>query len=104
MLGIVVIFGIAAFVTGAFIIIELNWSVQNCMHWFEKFKGPLKIFAIPVAPFCFMPVIIDVLITIGINMLLDASGMMGMMVSMIICSVVAGYLYRLRRQHGWKWI
>lgn len=93
-----------ALITGVFIILEINWSIKNVMENWEKFWGPLKIFAILLSPLCFMPVILDVTITIGIGMLLGAEGMMGMAVSMIITSAIAGYLFYMRRKHNWKYI
>jgi uncharacterized membrane protein HdeD (DUF308 family) len=104
MIWITLMFGFCAIITGVFIILELNWSIQNIMDNWKKFWGPLKIFAILLAPFCFMPVILDVLITIGVGMLLGTSGMMGMMVSMLVTSIVAAFLYYMRRKHNWKYI
>ena len=97
-------FCIFALITGIFIILEINWSIKNVMENWKKFWGPLKIFAILLAPLCFMPVILDVVATIGIGTLLGAKGMMGMAVSMIITSSIAGYLFYMRRKHNWKYI
>ena len=97
-------FCIFALITGIFIILEINWSIKNVMENWKKFWGPLKIFAILLAPLCFMPVILDVVATIGIGTLLGAEGMMGMAVSMIITSSIAGYLFYMRRKHNWKYI
>jgi hypothetical protein len=104
MLGIVIIFGICALTTGIFIILELNWSIHNLMATWAKLWGPMKIIIIPMAPICFLPVIIDVCITLGVTMFLGAEGMMGLLTSGIICSAIAGYLYYMRRKHNWRFI
>ena len=104
MFGIVAIFGICAVATGIFMILELNWSIKNLMQTWHSLWGPLKIFIIPMIPLCFMPIILDVLITIGITMFIGAEGMMGLMTSMVICSCIAGYLFYMRRKHNWKYI
>jgi hypothetical protein len=104
MLGIVIIFGICALATGIFIILELNWSINNLMLTWDKLWGPLKIFILPMAPICFLPVLIDVAITLAVTSFLGAEGMMGLLTSGIICSAVAGYLYYMRRRHNWKYI
>ena len=104
MLWVVIIFGVCALMTGGFIILKLNWSINNVMENWKKFYGPLKIFAIILAPLCFMPVILDVSITIAIGLLLGTEGMMGMMVSMMVTSAIAGYLFYMRRKHKWKYI
>lgn len=104
MLGIVIIFGVCAIVTGIFIILELNWSINNFMKLWAHFWGPGKILAILGFPICFLPVGIDVGITIGVGMLLGTEGMMGLMVSMMVTSIAAGYLYYMRRKHKWRFI
>jgi hypothetical protein len=104
MFGVVIIFVLCAAATGLFMILEVNWSINNLMRTWNQLWGPLKIFIIPMFPICFMPVILDVLLTIGITMLLGAEGMMGLMVSMMICSAMAGYLFYMRRKHNWRFI
>lgn len=104
MFGITVIFGICALITGSFIILELNWSIQNIRYHWNRMWGPAKIVAILLAPFCMMPVILDVTITLAIAYLLGTSGMMGMMVSMVVTSTIAGYLFYMRRKHNWRYI
>jgi len=104
MLWVTVIFGVCSLMTGLFIVLELNWSIQNLMRLWNRCWGPLKILAIILSPLCFMPVILDVIITLGVTMLLGAEGMMGLMASMVVASTVAGYLYYMRRKHGWQYI
>ncbi len=99
MFATLIVFIIFGFITGAFIVMELNWSIKNVQINTKngKITGYLTI------PLCFMPVIWDVLITIGISILLGTKGMMGMAVSMVACSMIAGYLFYARRKHHWRY-
>lgn len=104
MFGIVIIFGICAIATCAFLILELNWSIKNLMTTWNSLWGPLKIFIIPMIPICFLPILIDVAITLAVIRFLGAEGMMGLLTAGIVCSGIAGYLYYMRRKHNWKYI
>ena len=101
MFAIVIIFLVCAAATGMFIVLELNWSIRNFQNGWKSRKGPFKIIAIAMIPLYGMPIILDVLITIGVTMFLGAEGMMGLMTSMVITSSVGGYLFYKRRKHGW---
>lgn len=104
MLFVTLIFAVTALATGIFIILELNWSINNLMSTWNKLWGPAKILVIPMTPICFLPVIFDVAITLGVVSFLGAEGMMGLLTSGIICSSIAGYLYYMRRKHNWRYI
>lgn len=103
MLAVVVIFLSCAVLTGIFTILELNWSIKNFREGWHSYKGPFKVLAILKLPLYMMPILLDVGITLSITMFLGAEGMMGLMVSMTITSAIAGYLFYMRRKHGWKY-
>ncbi|HLD91486.1 MAG TPA: hypothetical protein VI911_10860 [Patescibacteria group bacterium] len=104
MFATVILFAITAILTGVFMILELNWSIHNLMRTWSQLWGPLKIMIIPMIPVCFLPIILDVAITLGIVTFLGAEGMMGLLTSSIMCSAIAGYLFYMRRKHQWRYI
>lgn len=104
MLGIVIIAIVCAFVTTTLIICEIHWSIQNLIRMFERNTGVLRIKAILLVPLCFMPVLLDVFITLGLAVLLGLGGMVGSMVSMVASSSIALYLFVQRRRYGWRYI
>ena len=103
MFAIVVIFLICAALTGIFTILELNWSIKNFLEGWNSHMGPFKVIDIILLPLYMMPIFLDVGITLGVTTFLGAEGMMGLMTSMVITSSVAGYLFYMRRKHGWKY-
>lgn len=104
MFHIVIVFGVMGAITCLFMVLELNWSINNLMNTYNRLWGPSKILIIFMIPLCFMPIILDVVITIGVIAFLGAEGMMGLLVSSIICPGIAAYLYYMRRKHKWKYI
>lgn len=103
MLWLAVISIVLAGLTGFFIVMEINWSIHNFLDLANR-KGIKRILCVPMMPLCFMPVILDVLITIGIAKLIGTSGMIGMFMSAVVCSFVAGYLFYKRRKMGWRYM
>lgn len=103
MLPVIIIGILSAFITTGFIIAEIHWSLQNLNRLLANYRGIWKVAAVPFIPICFLPVLWDVLITIGLSFLFGFSGVLGMMVSMVASSVIAAYLFFQRRRNGWRY-
>ena len=85
---------VCAVITACFMIAEIHWSLQNVLRLMEGRNVFGKLIRIPFLPFCFLPLIWDVLITIGLTMLFGmGANLIGMMSSMVLCSLVAAYLF-----------
>ena len=81
---------------------ELKWSINNLRELMDC-SWPMRILKIPFIPFCFLPLIWDVAITvILINVMGMTGGILGLTATMVCASVVGVVLFYCRRKYHWR--
>lgn len=80
-----------------FIVMEIDESFKNWGYLTQNFKA-YHIYKLPyIIIKAWLPLIMDVGITLGVVWLFSMGGVMGMLVSLMASSIISSYLYFRRR-------